>query len=53
MRHKQLGQTNYAAIYLTSFLLVALLGFVTHRDSCANPSYARYMGPETCPTANK
>lgn len=46
-------RTNYAAIYLVGFLMAAFLSFLTQRDSCANADYARYMGPEACPTAQK
>lgn len=53
MNRAKLTTSNFAFIYLLGFLLTGLLVFVTNRDSCANADYARYMGPETCPTAHK
>lgn len=33
-----------------SVLILAFFAAVTVRDSCLNPSYAQFMGPEACPT---
>lgn len=53
MKFLKLTDSNYCFVYLTGFLFAALLIFIAGRDSCANPDYAKYMGPETCPALHK
>jgi hypothetical protein len=45
-----LRKDNAALLTLVagSLSVVALLAFVSYRDSCQNPSYARFMGTEVC-----
>jgi len=49
--YRRPGHLAVGMIGTASLSFILFFAFITARDTCINPNYARFMGPEACPKA--